>query len=482
MSGSLVVPTLAVPGLDDDVLVVLNACLAQLTDKAIINDRRSKMFEGKYSARHLGISVPPQLERVETTLMWPAKAVEALEALVNLEGFVVPDGTAADFGIDRIWRDNRLGIEATQAHTSSLKYGVSFLAVMAGGEGEPEVVIRNLSATSSTAIWDANKRRASAALSITASKNGLPTEFILYLEDRIVTCSSSDGEWSTVTVPHSLGRCPVAVLPFKPSVEEPFGRSRITRGVMTITERVARTLLRMEISAEFYSAPQRWLMGADDSVFENADGTQRSGWSVQIGKMLAVGPDDEGKVPTTGQYQQLTMQPHMDMVRSDAALFAGETNIPVSALGIIHDNPASDAAMQSAYMALYGEAERAQVPWDAGWVDAMLMAVEIRDGKDVADSLAGLKAKWGRVDAPTMAARGDFVAKQISAFPWMVDSDVALEESGYDQTTIERLRADRRRGGVGSLVANLAANAQAAVADPEVAALAVTRGDGNADQ
>jgi hypothetical protein len=245
---------------------------------------------------------------------------------------------------------------------------------------------------------------------------------------------------------------------------------------MTITERVARTLLRMEISAEFYSAPQRWLMGANESVFENEDGTLRSGWTAQITKVLAVGPDEDGVVPTTGQYAQLTMQPHMDMVRSDAALFAGETNIPVSALGIIHDNPASDAAMQSAYMALYGEAERSWEPFGAGWVDAVLMAVEIRDGADAAARLLGLRAKWSRVDTPTMAARGDFVIKQVQAFPWMAESDVALEESGYDQTTIERLRADRRRAQVSSLVTSIQAAANQVTADPQIAALAADRG------
>lgn len=471
------IDSLAIPGLSDEQQRILNLCLAQLVSKAEINERRSRMFEGKYKARHLGISVPPQLERVETTLMWPAKAVEAIEALVNLEGFVIPGSTAAEFGIDRIVEENRLRIEATQAHTSSFKYGVAFLAVLAGVEGEPEVVIRACSATSSTALWDPNKRRAWAALAITQLTNDSPSEFILLLDDVVITATLKDSAWSLEIAAHDLGRCPVAVLPFKPSVEEPFGRSRITRGVMTITERVARTLLRMEISAEFYSSPQRWLMGAADDAFENADGTTRDRWEVTLGKMLAIPADDEGNTPTVGQFPQLTMQPHMDMVRSDAALFSGETNIPVSALGIIHDNPASDAAMQSAYMALYGEAERSQEPFGAGWVDAIKMAVEIRDGKDRAAELTGLRAKWSRVDTPTLAARGDFVGKQIASFPWMAQSDVLLEESGYDQTTIERLQVDRRKAGVSSVVA-----AVTRPTDPRVTALAGERGNGNADQ
>lgn len=449
-------------GLDDVAQAALDACWAQLDAKRWINDRRTRMFDGKYKARHLGIAVPQQLEKVETTLMWPAKAVEALESLINLEGYVIPDGTPADFGLDAIWRENRLGIEATQAHVSALKYGVAFLAVLAGDpkRGEPKVVIRNLSPVSSTAIWDPILRRVTAALTVIASArvNGVfqPTDFILFLDDRVITATFDGKDWAVDERPHDLKRCPIAVLPFKPSIEEPFGRSRITRGVMTITERVARTLLRMEISAEFFSAQQRYALGADEDAFVGPNGEKKSGWEVTIGRMLVLSRDEDGELPTVGQFPQTSMQPHVDMIRSDAALFAGETNIPVSSLGIIHDNPASDAAMQSAYMALYSEAERSWEPFGAGWVDAAQMAVTIRDGS-LPDELLGLRAKWGRVDTPTMAARGDFIAKQIAAFPWMAESDVALEESGYDQTTVERLRADRRRASAGQRMDSLIA-------------------------
>lgn len=469
--------------LDEVAQAALDACWAQLESKRWINDRRTQMFDGKYKARHLGIAVPQQLEKVETTLMWPAKAVEALESLINLEGYVIPDGTAADFRLDEIWRENRLGIEATQAHVSALKYGVAFLAVLAGDpkRGEPAVVIRNLSPVSSTAIWDPVLRRVTTALTVISSArvNGVyqPTEFILFLDDRVITAVFDGKAWKVDDRAHALGRCPIAVLPFKPSIEEPFGRSRITRGVMTITERVARTLLRMEISAEFFSAQQRYALGADEDAFVGANGEKKSGWEVTIGRMLVLGRDEEGNVPTVGQFPQTSMQPHVDMIRSDAALFAGETNIPVSSLGIIHDNPASDAAMQSAYMALYSEAERSWEPFGAGWVDAAQMAVTIRDGS-LPDELLGLRAKWARVDTPTMAARGDFIAKQISAFPWMAESDVALEESGYDQTTVDRLRADRRRASVSTLVSGIGQRLDAAAASETVQASANERGAG----
>ena len=137
-------------------------------------------------------------------------------------------------------------------------------------------------------------------------------------------------------------------MPFvhNPSVEWEFGTSRITRPVISITQRAVRTLLRMEISAEFYSSPQRAVLGADESDFvDSATGQMKTGWEVTIGKLLALSRDDSGELPTIQQFQQATMQPHVDMIRSDAALFSGETGIPVDTLGVIHDNPSSESGV-----------------------------------------------------------------------------------------------------------------------------------------
>src|SRR5699024_4518882 len=95
---------------------------------------------------------------------------------------------------------------------------------------------------------------------------------------------------------------------------------------------------------------------------------------------LVEGEDGKTHQPSIQQFPQMTMQPHMDMVRSDAAMFAGETSIPVNALGVIHDQPASDAAMLTAYLDLNKLAERAHDSFGYGWSDAMQMAIQMRDG------------------------------------------------------------------------------------------------------
>lgn len=466
---ALVIPE-TVPGLNEYERRVLPVLVQRLGKKQIRNLLRSKYYDSKQTVQHLGIAIPPHLQAIETVIGWPAKAVDDLEQRIDLDGFVIPGASWTDFGLDLIWDANRLDLEASQAHTSALKYAVSFVAVLAGdtSTGEPEVIIRPLSATSSTATWDPLRRRVQDALSVTDADEYGVKEFILYTDVRIVTVRRNGAGWSVEIRPHNLGRAPIAVLPFKPNLEHPFGTSRISRAVMSITDRAVRTLLRMEVSAEFYSAPQRYVLGAKESAFVDANGNTRTGWEAIIGKLLAIDADPEtDKLPEVGQFPQLTMEPHMGMVRSDAAMFSGETGIPVDTLGIIHDNPSSATGVMARYQPLIKTAERAQVPFGLGWVDAAKLAVQVRDGlTEVPAELRLMKASFRPAHLITMGEASDAMLKQITALPWLAESTVALERLGYTQTEIERLLADKRRAGAGDRVAALVAAAQQARSTP----------------
>jgi len=453
-----VIDSLVVPGLSVGDNAVLNDCLGQLRSVAGINLTRRSYFESKQRVQHLGIAIPPSLQSFETVIGWPYKAVKSLASRIKLGGFAFPGGDLTEFGIDRIWADNRLGIEAHHAHMSALTYGVSFVAVMAGGVGEPAAVIRALSPTSSTALWDPIRRRVFAAVSVVSEEGGYPTEFILFLDDKVVTAQFLRGRWVLETVANPLGRCPVVMLAYDSSPEYPFGRSRITQGVMKITDEAIRTALRMEVNAEFYSAPQRYLLGADEGMFTGANGEQRTGWDAVVGRLLAISRDENDEVPTVGQFAQASMQPHVEQLRTIAAKFSGETAIPVNALGIIHDNPASDAAMHTAYMDLNADAESAHEPFGAAWIDAIRMAVEISEGSS--EGLELLSAKWRNPATPTMSSQADATSKLVAAGVLPADSDVTLELMGFDQVTIDRVVAHRRRSQAGDRLTQLVQAAQ----------------------
>jgi hypothetical protein len=46
---------------------------------------------------------------------------------------------------------------------------------------------------------------------------------------------------------------------------------------------------------------------------------------------------------------------------------------------------------------------------------------------------------------PSVVSQSDAMVKQVSAIPWLADSDVTLRELGYDDEQIAQLRSDRRR-------------------------------------
>jgi hypothetical protein len=65
------------------------------------------------------------------------------------------------------------------------------------------------------------------------------------------------------------------------------GRSEITPAIMATTDSACRTLLGMEIAREFYSIPHRYILGAQESDFMNADGTAKTALQMSMNKFLA---------------------------------------------------------------------------------------------------------------------------------------------------------------------------------------------------
>jgi hypothetical protein len=154
-------------------------------------------------------------------------------------------------------------------------------------------------------------------------------------------------------------------------------------------------------------------------------------------------------------------------------MFAGETAIPPSNLGIIHDNPASAEAIDAAWADMVGVAELCQTELGSGWAEVAQLAVMTRDSLSaVPESLLRLRPKWRDPSTPTKQAQTQATVAQIQVGVLRPDSEVALEQLGYDQTDIERIQAEHRRAGAGDRLAQLvqaangAATGTAGAADP----------------
>ena len=53
---------------------------------------------------------------------------------------------------------------------------------------------------------------------------------------------------------------------YRPDAKRPFGHSRISRACMGLQQGALRTLKRSEISAEFYSFPQKYVLGTSNEA------------------------------------------------------------------------------------------------------------------------------------------------------------------------------------------------------------------------
>lgn len=470
--GAVSIPQLSAADLD-----VLRGLVAQWAAKSRRNVLRQRYYDGKNRLSAMGFSIPPQFKTVETVVGWPAKGVDGLGHRIVWDGYVLPGDQEDPFGLVSVFADNHMDVELPQAITSALIHSVSFLSVTNGdvASGEPEVLVQARSALHGTGVWDRRRRGMSAFLSIAAvADTGMPTEMVLHQPDKVSYITRlSPGQWRVDVRRNPAGRVLVEPLIYRPDLSRPFGRSRITRAVMSITDEAVRTVLRTEVSAEFYTSPQRYALGIDAEAF----GSSGPGWEAILGRLFTVSKDEDGDVPTVGEFRQMSMQPHTEMLRSIASRFAAETSLPLSSLGIVQDNPASAEAIFAAKEDLVIEAQNAGKTFGAGLVRVGQNIVLLRDGLDrVPDELRRLQASWVNPATPSVVSAADAVVKQVAAVPWLAESPLILSRLGYTQAEIVQLLSDKRRGQGRAVLEALTAAAQPSAA-PVPAGEPVTGGD-----
>jgi len=448
------VPALISPQLHDDEQRLRNELRNQLQEKEKRNALRSAYYDGKRRLEKFGISIPEELRDVETVIGWPAKTVDVLEQRLNFEDYVMPEESSLLDDLAEIDAMNNMGLERSQAHVSALIHGTAFVFVTAGDEaaGEPEIVYSIRSARQATALYNRRARRLDAALEVVSGRGSELTE-ILYMPDRVLVMErDQNGTWTVDRRPNPTGRVLCVPLIHRPFIERKFGMSRITRPVMSWTDMGVRTVMRTEVSAEFYSSPQRYAIGVDEGAFADKDGNIKTGWETVLGRIWAVPhgeyDEDSGTTPhptAVGQFPQMTMQPNIEHLREIATMFAGETSIPVSYLGIIHDNPASADAINAGEADLNKVAERDHVSFGSGWVSLAQLSIMLRDETDeLPEELRLLKSRWGNPATPTRQAAAQSVMSLVSTGVYLPRSEITWEQIGLDQATIDRLKLEEK--------------------------------------
>ena len=438
------------PKAESDMLVEL---VEVLNDKENNNAKRMLYYKSKNDMIDLGIAIPPCLKNLRGSVGWASKAVDTLAVRSRFEGFYFTDGN--DHGINDIFNTNSFKSAYQQMVTSELINSCAFVTLSKGGKGEPPIIINVYSALNASAVWDWRKKRIKYALVVADKKKRratdefVPTTVNLYTETDVWEIERNNGQitgaWVATRKPHKMGRPLIEALVYRPTIDRPFGRSRITRDVMEIIDNATRESVRTEIHSEFFTSPQRVILGADPATLFNNKSQQEA----YLGSFLALTTDDEGNTPQVTQFAQASMQPHLDYMKSLAMRFSAITNVPVSEMGIVSDNPSSAEAILAAKEGLVLEAEDLNASNGEALKNIGKMAMATLNNKafiELDEVENSITPHFRNPATPSVVSQSDAMTKQAASAredSWFTGTRIFWEQLGYEQEQVDRILNDR---------------------------------------
>ena len=372
---------------------------------------RYKYYEMKNVTRDLGISTPPGLRNWYSVLGWNAKAVDALADRLVFREFA--DDT---FDLNGIYNMNNRDTLFDSAILGALIGSCDFIYIREDEAGNP--VLEVIDGANATGIMDPQTGMLTegyAVLERDEHERPVVEAYFKPHETWVFRDGQEAAELFETIAPYPL----MVPIVYRPDAKRPFGHSRISRACMEITASAIRTLKRSEISAEFFSFPQRWVVGTSP----DADPLEK--WRVTMSSLLEITKDEDGNTPTLGQFAQQSMSPHTEQLRMFASLFAGETGLTLDDMGFPTDNPSSAEAIKAAHENLRLAARKAQRTFATGFINAGYLAACIRDNYEYRRQQIYLTTpKWYPVfepDAAMLSSIGDGAIKINQAIPGYID-------------------------------------------------------------
>lgn len=452
--GAGTVPKLVVPTHIDGLSGEENALLRELAEVWTRHASRNRTLTAYYEAKEplvdFGLTVPKSIKDHYTPLGWARKAVDMLAELCVFEGFVSP-GVDDPFELQDFM--SRIGFTSVlqQAIQTALIHGCSFLSVVRDFEGRP--LIRTHTAESSAAVWDYPDRRVRACMAITdVDDNNEATGLVLYMPDRNISVQRRLGYWWRVDdeQPTIDNECSVFRLAYKATEVKPFGRSRISRDAMAIIDGANRTIVRAEANAEFYAFPKILLTGTSEELASL--GTDDA-LKLYMGRYNMISKDIDGQSPTVTQLAASSMDPHLTMLKSWAAMFASAMNIPASSLGIVSDaNPTSADATEAQREDLIIEARHCDRDFGESILQAARLVARMQDPSVSDDDLMKLQVDWKNPNTPSSSMSADAFSKLAGSIDSFANSEVGMTRAGLSRSEIVRLKADQRKAQAGQVL------------------------------
>ena len=402
--------------------------IAYLKNKLTAKQSRVRLRYGFYDMKNhvddiKGI-IPDRLKWISASLGWCAKGVDTLANRIVFDGF-----EQDDFVLGDIFRNNNPDILCDDAILSALVGSCSFIYIGHDASGYPTMQV--IDGGNATGEIDRVTNMLTEGYAVLQrdehDKPVLEAYFRPYRTDYYVNGRLEQG----LTMEHPAPYALLVPVIYRPDAKRPFGHSRISRCCMDTVKAAIRTMRRSEVSAEFYSFPQRYVLGLENGA-EVQDKVQAA-----MSAFLDFGKDSDGGHPAVGQFEQQSMAPFTEQLRTLASVFAGETDLTLEDLGFSTGNPPSYDAIRASHENLRLTARKAQRTFGTGFLNAGYLAACVRDKQTYRRSaFREVKPAWMPIfepDAASLGAIGDAIYKINQAVP-----DYVGEKSIKAMTGLER--------------------------------------------
>lgn len=365
---------------------------------------RYNYYEQKAIASDLGISTPKGLEWLNSINGWCSKAVDSLADRLQFDKF---DNDYFDF--ETMFNQNNPDIFFDDSILSALISSCCFVLITKGEKNDlgQRIRFQVIDGGNATGIIDDFTKLLTEGYAVLKRDDNGNVKRYAY-------CTAGkteiyEGNKLIAVETFKSNYCALVPIIYKPDAKREFGHSRISRACMDYARQAMRTVKRMEISAEFYSFPQKYITG----LAQDAEDLDK--WKSAMSAMLAFTKDDEGDSPTVGQFQAGSMAPHVEQIKSIASMFAGETGLTLDDLGFVTSNPSSAEAIKAGHESLRLIATKAQRCFGVGFKNVGYIGACIRDNTAyLREEVFNTKVIWKPTfepDAQMLSAIGDGVLK-----------------------------------------------------------------------
>ena len=381
---------------------------------------RYKYYEMKNGIKYYRSIIPPEFMFMAEALGWCAKAVDSLADRLAFRGF-----KEDNFDLNTIFAMNNGDILPDSAVLSALISSCCFVYISQAEDGFPRLQV--IDGGNATGVKDPITGMLKEGYGvISRDKYGQPEIEAYFLPGKTEYYQGAELiRTDNFSAPYPL----LVPIIYRPDAQRPFGHSRISRSCMGLMQGALRTMLRAEVSAEFYAFPQKYATGISQDL-------EVEKWKASISSFLTFTKDENGESPKLGQFTQQSMSPYTEQLRTYASLFAGETGLTLDDLGFVSDNPSSAEAIKASHENLRLAARKAQRTFGSGFLNVGYLASCVRDDYPYKRQQLYLsKALWEPIfepDAAMLSGMGDGIGKINQAVPGYIGRNNLRDLTGIE--------------------------------------------------